>query len=248
MKLITALAASLVSVAVVSAQSPGVVMVSDMTRDGKATTTTMQMDKSHMRVESGSASIFIFDGDAQVARIVDMDKKSYTEMTKADLEKMQQQMSAAMEKVKGMPGGGALMGKMMGRGGAATPITYKATGSGKAGQWACKTYDGTRGNDKVSEICTVEPKALGLVPADFEVAKQLAEFLKAMIPGGMTDQIAVNGTETEQGFSGVPIKSTSFSKGKPTITTELKSIRHEPIPASAWQPPAGFKRQTMGGR
>jgi hypothetical protein len=247
-KLITALAVSLVTVAVVSAQSQGVVIVQEMTHDGKTTTATTQMDKTHMRVETGSASVFIFDGDAQVARIVDMEKKSYTEMTKADLEKMQQQMAAAMEKVKSMPGGSAMMGKMMGGRGNTTPTTYKAIGSDKAGQWTCSKYEGTKNNEKVSELCTVEPKALGLTPGDFEVAQQLAEFLKAMIPGGMMDQIAVNGTQTQQGFTGVPVKTTTFSKGKPSMVMETKSIKHEAIPASAWQPPAGFKKQTMGGR
>ena len=247
MRLITAVAASLVTVAVVSAQSPGVVIVQEMTRDGKTMTNTTQMDKSHMRVEMASTSVFIFDGEAQVARIVNMDKKSYMEMTKADLEKMQQQTAAAMEKMKSMPGGGALMGKMMGGRGNTTPITYKATGSDKVGQWTCSKYDGTRGNEKVTELCTVEPKALGLTAGDFEVAQQLAEFMKAMMPT-MDNQITVNGNAAQNGFAGVPVRTTTFSGGKPSITMETKSIKHEPIPASAWQAPAGFKKQTMGGK
>jgi hypothetical protein len=254
MKHIAALASVLAAAVVsLSAQSQGITLVLSETRDGKATTTLTQMDKSHIRTETGSG-VFIFDGDAQVMRIVNMERKSYTEMTKADMQKMSQQMSAAMEKLKDMPPAQrAMMEKMMagrgmpGAGPAAAPITYRATGSDKAGQWACAKYDGMRAAEKVVELCAVEPKALGLTPADFEVAKELAEFMKSIVPQ-MADQIALNGTPAEQGFSGYPIRRSHFSGGKVTSVSELKEIKRELIPASAWQAPAGFKRESFGGR
>jgi hypothetical protein len=185
-------------------------------------------------------------------RMINMEKKSYTEITKAEMQKMAQQMSAAMEKLKDMPPAQrAMMEKMMsgrgmpGAGPAAAPIAYKASGSDKAGQWACSKYDGTRGADKVVELCTVEPKALGLTAADFEVAKQLAEFMKGIMPQ-VADQIATMGTPGEQGFSGYPIRQSHFSNGKVTSVNELKEIKREAIPASAWQAPAGFKRENFG--
>jgi hypothetical protein len=143
-----------------------------------------------------------------------------------------------MEKMmagRGMPGAGP----------AVASITYKATGSDKAGQWACAKYDGMRAAEKVVELCAVEPKALGLTPADFEVAKQLAEFMKSIVPQ-MADQIALNGTPAEQGYSGFPIRRSNFSNGKVTSVSELKEIKREAIPASAWQAPAGFKRESFG--
>jgi hypothetical protein len=243
------LCSSLVSAStLVAAQAPGIVMVHQETRDGKTTSTNIQIDKSHMRTESGS-SAFVFDGDAQVMRVINNERKSYTEMTKAQMQEMSQQMSAAMEKLKNLPPEQrAMMEKMMARGGrgmglpSVAAITYKAAGADKAGQWACSKYDGTREGQKVVEICTVEPKALGLTPADFEVAKQLAEFMKSLMPQ-MAEQITVNGTQAEQGFSGIPIRRSTISNGKVTSTSELKEIRREPIPASAWQVPAGYKRE-----
>ncbi len=253
MKHITALASALAAAAVVSlsAQGPGITFVQTDTRDGKTTTLLTQMDKNHMRTESGS-SVFIFDGEAQVLRLVNNERKSYSELTKAEMQKMAQQMNAAMEKLKDMPPAQrAMMEKMMagrgmpGAGPAAAPITYKATGSDKAGQWSCSKYDGMRGADKVVELCAVEPKALGLTPADFEVARQMAEFLKSLMPQ-MADQISLNGTQAEQGFSGYPIRRTTFANGKVTSVHELKEIKREAIPASAWQAPAGFKRENFG--
>lgn len=253
MKRLTAFAASLLAVAVVSAQSQGITLVQSETRDGKVTTTLTQMDKTHIRTETGSG-VFIFDGDAQVMRMVNMERKSYTEISKADMQKMSQQMAAAMEQMKNLPPEQrAMMEKMMkgrgmpGMGAAATPITYRAAGSDKAGQWACTKHDGTRGAEKVVEICAVEPAALGLTPADFEVAKQLAEFMKSLMPQ-LVDQIALYGTPAEQGFSGFPIRRSNLSNGKVTSISELKEIKREAIPASAWQAPAGFKKENFGGK
>ena len=253
MKHITVFASMLAAAAVVSlsAQSQGITLVQSETRDGKATTTLTQMDKSHIRTET-SSGVFIFDGDAQVMRMVNMEKKSYTEITKAQMQEMSKQMAGMMEQLKNMPPEQrAMMEKMMkgrgmpGAGPASAPITYKATGSDKAGQWACAKYDGMRAADKIVELCTVEPKALGLTPADFEVAVQLAEFMKSLMPQ-MANQIALYGTPAEQGFSGYPIRQTHYSNGKVTSVNELKEIKREAIPASAWQAPAGFKRESFG--
>lgn len=244
------LASSLVAlgVASVSAQSPGITLINAEMRDGKTTTTQIQMDKTHMRAETGGSIVSIFDGDAQVVRLVNLERKTYSEMSKAEMQKMSAQMSQAMEKMKNLPPEQrAMMENMMkGRGmpgmGATTPITYKAAGSDKAGQWSCTRYEGTRGPDRVVDLCTVDPKALGLTPGDFEVAKQLAEFMKSLMPQ-LADEMTLNGTPEAQGFSGVPIKRTSYSGGKVVSVSELKAIKRDPIPASAWQVPAGFKRE-----
>jgi hypothetical protein len=103
------------------------------------------------------------------------------------------------------------------------------------------------GAEKVTELCAVQPGAIGLTDADFAPMKQLAEFMKAMVPDA-AEQFAVNATVAEQGFAGVPIRRVSFRNGKPADTTELLEVRREAIPASAWEVPAGFTRQQMGGR
>ncbi len=245
------LGSSLVAVTLVSAQSQGIVLVQQETKDGKVTTNTLQMDKTHMRMESGGNTVAIFDGDAQVMRLINMERKTYSEMTKAQLQQMSQQMSAAMEQMKTLPPEQrAMMEKMMaGRGmpgmAPAAPIAYRGTGSDKVSKWSCAKYDGTREKEKVVELCTVEPGALGLTPADFEVAEQLAAFLRSLMPA-LADEVTLIGSTAAQGFSGIPIRRTSLSNGQVRSISELKDIRREAIPASAWQVPAGFKRENPG--
>jgi hypothetical protein len=135
-----ALASCALAVSLVSAQSQGIVIVQEETRDGKVTTNTMQMDRSHMRMETGGSTVVIFDGEAEVMRAINMERKTYTEMSKAQFQQMSQQLSAAMEQLKNLPPEQrAMMEKMMkGRGmpglAAATPISYKGAGTDRAGR------------------------------------------------------------------------------------------------------------------
>lgn len=255
MKLLTLLGSSLIAATVMGAQAPGIVIVQQDTRDGKVTTTQVQLDKTHMRTEAGGGTVMVFDGVAQVARIINMDRKTYTELSKAMMDDVSKQMAGMMEQLKNLPPDQrAMMEKMMARGGRGmpgmappAPITYRATGSDKAGRWTCAKYDGMRAQQKVVELCTVEPDALGLAEADFAVTKQLAEFLKGLMPQ-MADQMVVIGTRAAQGYSGYPIRSTSFANGQVQSISELKEVRREPIPASVWQVPAGFKLENPRGR
>ena len=65
---------------------------------------------------------------------------------------------------------------------------YRRAGSDKVGKWTCDKYEGFRSGKKVSEVCTVEPKALGLTEADFDVTKQVASFFEKMLPQGRADR------------------------------------------------------------
>src|SRR5690349_16531603 len=60
-------------------QAQGVLLVEQETRDGKSTTNQIQLDKNHMRAEShntGDDMAVVFDGGAQVIRMINLDKKN----------------------------------------------------------------------------------------------------------------------------------------------------------------------------
>ena len=242
-----------------SLQAQGVLFVEKETRNGQSVNSQIQMDKDHIRVESrasGSESAFVFDGTKQVARTIDISRKTYMEMSKKDLEQTRKQMDSAMaemqQQLKAVPAAQrAMIEQMMrGRGGmpgmpqAAPKVEYRQTGSDKVGQWTCTKYEGSVGGQKTSEVCTVDPKEFGLTPADFEVARQLGEFIKTMMPQA-ADNAFVNGTQLEQGFSGVPVRRTSFRNGAVEYVTEITEVRRTTFPASTFDPPAGFRKEAM---
>ncbi len=123
---------------------------------------------------------------------------------------------------------------------------YRAAGSDKVGQWACMKYEAYVGQQKTAEICTVDPKEFGLTAADFDVARQFAEFMKSLMPEG-ADRLLVNGTPDAQGFSGIPVRRISFRNGAVESTSEMTEFRREAFPASTFDVPAGFRKEAMPG-
>jgi hypothetical protein len=242
--------AAMLSSAVLHAQ--GLVLVEQQTREGKTTTNQIQLDKTHIRTESratGENTAFVYDDAAQTARVMNLDKKTYIEMNSALQKQMQQQLAQLQAQLQNLPPQqrAALEQALRGRGGLpgageAPKIQYKRTGSDQVGKWACTKYEGYQGQEKVMELCTVDPKEVGVAEADFEVAKHLAEFLRGFMPAA-ADQIVIVGAGGDQGFSGIPVRRAIFTNGRQDMVSELKEFRREAIPASVFAVPSDFKRE-----
>jgi hypothetical protein len=120
---------------------------------------------------------------------------------------------------------------------------YRKTGSDKVGKWTCDTYDGFENGQKVSEVCTVSPAALGLTAADLANVQQLADTFKSMMPqAGNTFGV---GKPEEGGYAGMPVRTKRLVPGQ-EIATELTDVVHQNIPDAAFQIPSDFQKQDMG--
>jgi hypothetical protein len=240
---------------------------------GAPQTNQIQIENKRMRAESsgatGGKTVVMFDAGKEVLTMVDADKKTYSEITKADVDALgaqmagaQSQISAAMaqmeQQLKNMPPEqraqveAMMKGRMggAGRSGAAAgapKIQYRRAGTATVGKWTCDKYDGFEGEQKTAEVCTVDPKALGFAAADFEVTKQLMAFFKKLMPQ-MANQMFSIGTPEEQGFSGVPVRQMMTVGGR-QVTTEISEVSRQTFADSVFQVPAGFqKTDFMGGR
>ena len=109
---VPALGAAIVLTAAAAGAADGILIKQKSTSGGGAVTTNqIQLEKTRMRAEvdmpNGRKQTMIFDGTAQVMRMIDDEAKTYSEMTKADIEGMSGQMSGAMaqmqEQMKTMP-------------------------------------------------------------------------------------------------------------------------------------------------
>ena len=232
----------------------------EKTVTGTATRTSqMQIERDRMRAEitgpTGETQIVTFDGPEQVLRIISVSRKSYTEMTKADVDRMGEQLSTALasvkEKIAQMPPEQrakmeAAMARLGGPGAAAgAKPEYRRAGTDTVGKWTCDKYEGFRNGEKISEICTVEPKAFGVTTADFEVAKQVGAFFQKMLPQA-EEQVVGIGTLETQGYSGIPVRRIRYNAGKIVATSEVIDVTRQTFAASTYDVPAGLQRQTAG--
>src|SRR5437867_13261771 len=136
----------------------GILIAQKITSGTNTTTSETQIEKTRMRTEvtapNGRKQIMIFDGSAQVMRMIDEGAKTYSEMTKADVDRVSAEMSGAMEQVQAQmqnlpPEQRARMEAMMqgaGRGmagmAAQRPEYRKAGGTDRVGKWTCDKYEG----------------------------------------------------------------------------------------------------------
>ena len=239
----------------------GLLIVEKSTSGGAPATNQIQIETNRMRAETtgprGEKQVVIFDGTRQVLMMIDDQNKSYTELTKADAEALGAQMSDAMAQIQKQLAGlppeqkaqieAMMKGRMGGAGGPLPKTTYKKTGTDTAGKWPCTKYEGYEGQTKTSEVCTVDPKALGLTEADFAVTKQFVEFFKKVVPA-MASQAFAIGTVEEQGFSGVPVKRTATVMGR-QVTSEITEVSRKTFADASYAAPAGYqKRPFAGGR
>ena len=236
-------------------------LIVEKTVTGTATRTSqIQIEHDRMRAEmtgpAGETQVVVFDGPQQVLRIISVDRKAYSEMTKADADRMGAQVAATMaamkDKIASMPPEQrakveALMSRLGGAAPAGAPggrPEYRRAGTDKVGKWTCDKYEGFRSGEKVAEVCTVEPKALGLAEADFDVTKQVGAFFEKMLPQGVDQIVGVGKLET-QGFAGIPIRRITYNGGKVQSASEVTDVRRDNFAASTYDPPAGFQKQAL---
>jgi hypothetical protein len=241
----------------------GVLIAQKVTSGTTTTTHQSQIEQTRMRSEivasTGRRQTVVFDGAAQVLRIIDDEGKTYTEMSKTDLDGTRGQMGAAMtqlqEQMKNMPPEqrARMEAMMKGRGAAmpgaaATPTEYKKTGTDKVGRWTCDKYEGTKNGEKVSEVCTVAPSALGFTAADFEVTRQLAEFFKSLMPQAADGLFSIgSATPNPNSFSGLPVRFVSFRGGAIQTVSEMTEASRQTFSDTLFQIPDGYQKREFPG-
>ena len=238
-------------------EAAGGVLIVEQTKigDAPAQTHQVQIDKDWMRMEhtmSSEKAAFVFDGAKQAIWIVNYDRKTYNEMTKADVDRLGDHLSDAMarmrEQVKSMPPDRRARVEAMTRGRAmgAQKTMFRKVGTDTVGRWTCDKYEGYQNDQKTAELCTVDPSVLGFVAADFEVSRKLAEFFRKLVPQNPDDVFSL-GKPEEQGWSGVPVRRT-FTVGLRQMTTEVTEVSRQTFPPSTFEVPAGFSKKALGER
>ncbi|MDD8018510.1 MAG: DUF4412 domain-containing protein [Bacteroidota bacterium] len=198
-----------------------------------------KMFKMVRSTEAGEGSIMIARLDKQLIWNLNPEKKTYSEITFADLEKMAEKGAAKMdkmkEKMKGMPEEQRkMMEKMMGMQND-QPIEVKKTGETKSvAGYKCTKVTAVRGEEEVmtwwltKDLTGFEP-----LMADWK------EFSKRM--SAMTARFAKGTSEIYKNINGFPMETTMKIMNS-SITTTVTKVEKRSIPSSEFDVPAGYKK------
>jgi hypothetical protein len=217
-------------------------IVSESATGSRTSTQTILIDSTRMKSEMTSTSgegatvLFLTDGGRDRMVLLDKTKNEYREIDQQSMAQMTGQMQGAMaqlnERLKNMPPEQrAMLEKMMkgsmppgfGQAAKPDPISYKAVGSTTINGFACTMHEGTRGGEKVVEVCAAQPSQLKVSPADMQVFEKLKQFTAAM-----TDQVGNFARGIDQyfdtGVPGFPVRRVTYSGGQVTHRSEVKSV------------------------
>ena len=244
---------SALTVPTIGQSAVGIVLTQRVTSGGTPMTVRVHIDATRMRTEmaspTGVANVTIFDGGKQVLYMVDPARKTYSEMTKADVDRLSAQlqlgaaqMQSQLEKLP--PAQRAQLEGMM------KGVERTRTGSDQVGRWTCDKYDLTMNGQKIGEVCNVSLATLGFGAADFDVMRQMRAFYSGMAPP-MVGQLPGPGGIDPVGGSDFPVKTVLMVPGG-TATTEVIEAGRQTFSDALFAVPAGFTKQdimgALGGR
>jgi hypothetical protein len=221
-----------------------------VTSDGPAVTATQYYSASKIRTSDGKMdSIMDMAGGRILA--IDHKKKEYSEITLAEIEaamkdasakmnEAQQKMDEAMKNVP--PAMREKMGKMMGgaAAGIASSMTVTKGGTRTVAGYPCQEWTTSMGETMKSDTCNTTALQIPFDPAQFRK-------FQAMVNPAMMSMMKdmAKATEHLQQIQGIPLAETTSVKvfGRGTTTTkEATEVKKGPIPASAFEVPAGYKK------
>lgn len=223
---------------------------------GQTLTEKIFIDGDHLRFESvEDQAIFIFDAAKEVVWSINLKDKTYTEMTKADIEAVGEQVNAAMteqqrlmeEQLKQLPPEQRqMMEDMMGvyMPDEKPPVVYKKIRSGeKIGTWVCDVYDGYEDDTKIETVWAADETKLGITGHDFATLQKMADFFAKLNPD--RDEIYAYGSaeaEEKLMYSGVPVKTVTYEGDHVVETSELRQIEETNVDAALFKLPEGLKK------
>lgn len=182
---------------------------------------TMQLTATRGRFDVPGLGQVFYNADTRTMRVVPAVMKAYLEYTPASV----QQLVAAGRGVKPQP-----------------RLTYRRTGTSKVKQWPCTLYEGTRGAEKIAEICVAQGKGIALTVADFALVQAAIDLAAPFTSQDSLDRIPVYGTTEKHGYAGFPVRRTLFRAGQPPIVTELVEFRREAVPPANLDVPPGYSK------
>ncbi|MDH3785218.1 MAG: hypothetical protein OEV00_07800 [Acidobacteriota bacterium] len=204
----------------------------------------------------------IFDGDRKEMVVIDHDSQGYYVIDKATMGQISTQVNAAMaqmeEALKNVPEDQREMMKQMmekNMPGVGTKAKKPANELKKTGEKAtkngypCVKYEVWRDGAKTQELWVTNwsnVKGADEMVETFEtMASFFNEFMEAlpnMADGPADDNVFAHMNE----LNGFPVVTRAFEGGELQSETVLESVTERDMDPDAFEPPSGYKRQTMG--
>ncbi len=261
----TALAFSALAIATVNAGVVFEVETKDYDRDQSSmSSVSIEDEKLHMEIadhNKGNDGDIIFRGDRQEMVVVDHSEKTYLVMDKETIDSIAGQVNSAMsqmeEALKNVPKEQREMVERMMKDKMPANISpqlpkeevVKKGDKKKINGYPCVRYDVLQDGNKVRELWVTDWKNVEGGDDAAAVFTKMAEFFEGMMKavGQMgAQQVGKNMFAQMNELNGFPVVTKNFNdNGDLESESTLRSSKRRAIDPASFEPPAGYKRQSI---
>jgi hypothetical protein len=240
---------------------PALAGVTIETQRGANGMATMYIEGNRMRMDgadqTGLVNSVIVDGSAKKLVVIEDKKKTYMEISEADMKRMRGQVDAMRaqmaERMKTMPPEQRkkMEAAMAGLGGPpdanAEPPVLKFEKLGKkktVNGFSCDMYRVSTDGTPTGEDCIAPWGAKTLQKSDLAALSKFGEEMKKNFGGmGAKDQYRLDQLDK---YPGIPISHVPLEEnGARGEEEQIKSIKHGSVPESRFTVPAGFTKREL---
>ncbi|MDD5261566.1 MAG: DUF4412 domain-containing protein [Methylacidiphilales bacterium] len=214
--------------------------------------------------DSDTPSSVIYQAETDVLLMLDHKNKTYTQTTKAELDKLAQKTSEALSAIdKQMaslpPEQRAAVQSMMGSQLSAlkqpqptAKLTWKKAASGeKISDWTCDRYEGRKGESLEEEVWTTPVASLGIPTTEMQTFQNFTAFFSDVFSkflqgvGSHFPAFSNLKLEKDDGFDGFPVKSVSYKDGKASEIWQVTRLDNKPVAVTKFALPDGYKKEVL---
>lgn len=212
------------------------------------------------------AMTIIYRADLNRLWAADMDRRVYYELTPETMRQfggITAELNAAQAQLKDTisqlpPDQQAQIENLLGSIGAAPatadavpakPVFAKLGGSKMVAGYTCDLYRKSLNGQHQADYCISPASSAGFDASDFGVFDRFSDFAAPLMTSHLIphiDDMDWGGMHRALGFAGIPLDVVAYDRGKPDIEETVTKVVREPIPAGAFDLPAGMTRQDLG--
>ncbi|HTW37867.1 MAG TPA: hypothetical protein VMD49_04795 [Steroidobacteraceae bacterium] len=109
----------------------------------------------------------------------------------------------------------------------------------------CTVWEITVGDEKVEELCVVPVAAVPGGAAILADMRNIGELIRARRLGESLRSSAADSWDNLDAVDGIPLISRTFQAGRAIVEFRITAVRSEPVPFTAFEIPAGFRRRPL---
>ena len=206
--------------------------------------TSLTIAQGKIRTDSGKTTTVLLDPGAGAMTLIDHTKKTFTKITKADLDAIVKQLTDMMA---GMPPEVQKMmaGRMGGRGGGAV-VDFQPTGAASnVGGRPCKVYQMSIAGKLQSESCLAEAASIDIPAADRATMQAAMAWSKELTDSLAKTPLGSMGNSVPFKNGMIPVRSTTFASDGSRNTSELAAVSTASVSADTFAVPADYKEQPL---